>query len=219
MLDRAARRPPREWDLVDPSLRQVFAGSVGSHQGLPSGAFNSARTLPMRRRREVDDETADRQREPTTEGLATGNRILGLAERIASQSSATTQVLVRRVARGALLSRMKEASQTAAVENWDGYGAHAALSDALKHAERFALLLPATLPDPDPSIDSDGAMAFEWYRGPTRVFSVSVGTDGSLHYAGLFGANKTYGVESFAGQIPEPIALGIARVVGGPRAL
>lgn len=57
-------------------------------------------------------------------------------------------------------------------------------------------------------------MNFEWDNGPRSVFSVAVGRDGSLTYAGLDGGSKSQGVETFGEPIPATVREGIARVVG-----
>lgn len=100
-------------------------------------------------------------------------------------------------------------------ENWDGLGSAPVERSTYEYAREFlGLLSPGALP-PDVSIDSDGEFSFEWDRGPRRVFSVSVGRDGTLTYAGLFGHTKSHGVEQLVDAIPAVIALNIERVQRG----
>ena len=182
MLNKGARQEPFYWNLPDQAQSQQVEGSIAVQQSLSPAAFTKARGVAAKTRRNARrvELNADR---PITAQIpdpeAAANPILGLAQRIAAQSSITTQVLLRRAARGGLMSRMKRVLNAAVAENWDGYGAHPVSTNAVEHAERFVILLPATVPDPDPSVDTDGAMAFEWYRGPRRVFSVSVTGDGA----------------------------------------
>lgn len=97
-------------------------------------------------------------------------------------------------------------------DDWDGYGARALQQGSLDDADRFLSLLPTTTRLPEVSVDPDGEVSLEWYLGPRRVFSVSVGTNGELVYAGLFGASKASGVESFQDEVPKTIVDNLARV-------
>ena len=106
---------------------------------------------------------------------------------------------------------LKQAFVEATSENWDGEGGEPA--DAMSY--RFALLFLQNLPgwaaNPGASVDPDGEISLEWDWGRRSVFSVSIGRDGTLTYAGLFGVSKQHGVESFADDIPEGILSGIDR--------
>jgi hypothetical protein len=89
---------------------------------------------------------------------------------------------------------------------WDGYGARGVLMGAKTEAQRFVDLLPYRLPPPDPSADPDGEISLLWDLGPGHVFSVSVGAEGTLTYAGLLGKGvKRHGVEPFKSDIPKVI--------------
>lgn len=144
--------------------------------------------------------------------------VLGVAQAIASgvhvERSANAPSTLVSTVRNALLHQMSRVFGEASVQNWDGYGAQPASREAYKLATRFALLLPVTVADPEPSVDSDGDFSFEWYRGARRVFAVSVSADGSLNYAGLFERSSTHGTEILGDEIPAAIALGLARVIG-----
>ena len=63
-------------------------------------------------------------------------------------------------------------------------------------------------------MDPDGEIEFEWFRGPRWLFTVSVGRTGALSYAGLFGRNKTHGVEQLVEGLPEAIAQNLRRLLG-----
>lgn len=66
---------------------------------------------------------------------------------------------------------------------------------------------------PHVSVDPDGEISLEWYRAPRLVFSVSVGPQGELTYAGLFGRSKVHGLEIHTVDgIPREIRAGIQRV-------
>lgn len=105
-----------------------------------------------------------------------------------------------------------EAGQDAANENWDGYGAKPCDPVSLVRALQFSDVMPESVPVPDVLVDPEGMIEFEWYAGPRSVFSVTVESDGSLVYAGLFGRSKTYGRESFQEEVPRTIFQSIQRV-------
>src|SRR5882672_2211276 len=54
-------------------------------------------------------------------------------------------------------------------------------------AEAFLRALSPRIPLPDVLVHPDGEIAFEWHRGKRHVLTVSVASDGSLAFAGLFG--------------------------------
>ena len=96
--------------------------------------------------------------------------------------------------------------------NWDGYGALAVSEEACANAGRFLRSLPTTYPAPDVAADPDGEIDVTWDYGPKATFSVSIGTDGWLAYAGLFGGNQTFGKEWFSDEIPEAILENLVRL-------
>lgn len=161
--------------------------------------------------------------EPISGAIGVENSVLDLAQRIAKSVSArhrdASSERVHAAARINLSNQLRHLAQQAAKENWDGYGARPVSVAAYDFARRFALMLSVGIPDPDASIDSDGDISFEWYRGPRRVFSISITGAGTLNYAGLFGPNVAHGTEIFSEGVPDAIALGLARVVRDDRAL
>jgi len=99
-------------------------------------------------------------------------------------------------------------------QDWDGYGASAIDATTAANVRRFIEDLPAWLPTPEVVPESDGEIALEWNRGPSRVFSVSVGNTAALHYAGLFGRGvERHGVEPFSGVVSQEILRYIQEVV------
>ena len=69
-----------------------------------------------------------------------------------------------------------------------------------------------TVPNPEVDVDPDGEISLTWQKSPRRVFSISISGDGVLHYAGLYGYNKSHGSEYFADVIPGEIIRLIQRV-------
>lgn len=106
-----------------------------------------------------------------------------------------------------------------AQENWDGYGAKAISQAACDRVRAFLDDLPIWMPAPDIVPEADGELAIEWDLAPNRIFSVSIGESGPLHFAGLFGHEKErHGVEAFDGKISEEILRYINELLRSPAA-
>jgi hypothetical protein len=111
---------------------------------------------------------------------------------------------------------LNEAFERANRPNWDGEGADPADPLSFKYSCSLVMALPAGVPVPEVSVDPDGEMCLEWDYGARSVFSVSVGRDGTLTYAGLFGTRKRHGVEPFADVVPGVVSGGIFEAVRQP---
>jgi hypothetical protein len=111
-----------------------------------------------------------------------------------------------------LLQELYEVFRECSEVNWDSYGAKATNLDFFSEALRFLKTLPSILTRPELTVDPDGEIAFEWYNGPKRIFSVSVGATSELTYAGIFGSNKASGTEYFGDELPKTILDNIQRV-------
>lgn len=114
----------------------------------------------------------------------------------------------KRAAREDLLS----AYIAAQVEDWDNEGARRAEPSTFIYADQFLRLLPSSGFLPEITVDRDGEILFEWDQGPRQVFSVSIGRDGTLTFAGLFGHNKIHGTEHLSEALPSVIAECLERV-------
>ena len=112
------------------------------------------------------------------------------------------------------VSALREAFEEASSRGWDGYGGRAADPFSYIHALSYLRALPSTVPLPEAAVDPDGEIEFEWYRGPRWLFTVSVGRTGALSYAGLFGRNKTHGVEQLVEGLPEAVVQNLRRLFG-----
>lgn len=123
--------------------------------------------------------------------------------------SSSRSVLDRTIAFESLDNAYREAGS----HDWDYEGG--APADAMSYRYACLLLrqLPAWVQNPEASVDPDGEISLDWYRGRGWAFSVSVGRDGTLSYAALFGASSQRGVESFVGEIPENILASLRRAV------
>jgi hypothetical protein len=97
---------------------------------------------------------------------------------------------------------------------WDAYDASAACYESYLRAKLFIEALPANFPAPEVAVDPDGEISLEWYSKPGRVFSISIGSNDELAYAGKFGpSQKTHGTEPFTGQVPKLILDNIRRLL------
>lgn len=96
--------------------------------------------------------------------------------------------------------------------NWDGYQAMPVSEDTYQLAAQFLKALPLGASMPAIGAEADGHLTMEWYRSPRRTLSVSISSEGELHYASLMGASKAYGTEPFFGEVPEVIMSLINRV-------
>lgn len=117
---------------------------------------------------------------------------------------------------GEAISRLIQASEDAGAEDWDGEGAARVQQASVHYAARVLNLLACDpfFPEvPEVSVDPDGEIALSWQRVSRLVFSISVGPNGALSYAGLFGPNETYGTEVLGGTLPKAIAANLARLL------
>lgn len=115
----------------------------------------------------------------------------------------------------ALHEEMATAWQQCRNPNWDGFGAHAVSTGALRDAHRFLESLPCGCPAPSIGAEPDGAITLEWHGAARRTLSVSVSDDGQLHFAALFGPSRVWGTEALAGNIAKTILQLIERLYRG----
>lgn len=98
---------------------------------------------------------------------------------------------------------IEELALTHSQPNWDGYGASPIAPEAKAFAQSIIDQLPSTIPAPDPTADPEGDLALTWDFAPGHVFTLSIGRDGMLSYAGLLGqGRKKHGMEPFEGTVP-----------------
>ena len=100
----------------------------------------------------------------------------------------------------------------AQVDDWDGEGSARVEPSTYGYASQFILLLPSTSPLPEIMPDTDGEILFEWDQGHRLVFSVSVGRDGTLTFAGLFGHAKIHGIEHLREALPLAVSDSLGRI-------
>ena len=132
--------------------------------------------------------------------------------RAIAQTDATDHSMTFGDRRQRMFSELRKVCSQAPVANWDGYGALPVNEQSAAYAAEMIRMMDAVPEIPQISVDPDGEVAFEWDYGPRKVFSVSVGRDGTLTYAGLFGFSKTHGTEILSKSIPATIWANIERV-------
>lgn len=110
------------------------------------------------------------------------------------------------------VAQLFDAYSKAGQPGWDGYDARPADLHAVRHALRFLKCLPISGPAPDIGVDTDGHIVFEWDKDANRIFSVRIGPDSTLWYAGLDGPATSHGKELFLDDLPEAVAIGIDRI-------
>jgi len=111
-----------------------------------------------------------------------------------------------------VLRSLAEVLKECSKEGWDGYEALPINEDAYLEAKRLILSLPITIPMPEVTPEPTGEMALEWSRGNRRVFIASVSGKNQIVYAGLFGINKTHGIEYFGDSLPSAILENLRRL-------
>ena len=88
-------------------------------------------------------------------------------------------------------------------ENWDGEGAKPITPAMLREAQRLLEVIPSSIRLPDFVPEPNGAIAFEWYLSPNRVYVLSLSGRQRLEYAGLLGhGNETHGSWFYGGELP-----------------
>ena len=105
------------------------------------------------------------------------------------------------------------------VDGWDGYDAKRISARTEVLARVFLESLPMWLPAPDIVPEPDGDLSIEWDFASDKIFSVSIGEMGKLHYAGLLGGGvERHGVEPFTGVVTTEILGYIKRLVDSANA-
>ena len=100
-------------------------------------------------------------------------------------------------------SALDEAFQNCSETDWDGYGAAPADALSRKWARKVLAAFPTRLGVPEIAFEPDGDAGLEWWRGPDRVLTVSVGRNGELRYAARLNAARVIGTGMFADGLPK----------------
>jgi hypothetical protein len=110
------------------------------------------------------------------------------------------------------LSQLNLVVEEASTPNWDGYGGRAIVPGAESRAELFLRSLPTWVDVPEVSAHPDGEIGIEWYHGPTRVLTVSLGTEDVATYAVLSGIERAHGRAVFTGTVPSIVLFHLRRL-------
>lgn len=111
-----------------------------------------------------------------------------------------------------ILEELADVWEECRESNWDGYDALPVSLDSINNAKRLLLSLPLGTKLPSVGAIPNGDITFEWHHSRRRSLTVTVSSDGDLHYAALLGPGRTCGTEPFFGEEPPVILDLIARV-------
>ena len=76
----------------------------------------------------------------------------------------------------------------------------------------FLKNLPINFEIPDIGIEPSGAITFEWYKSPFKVFVISINGTNTLEFAALVGrGNEWHGKMNYAGEMPAQIKAALER--------
>lgn len=104
-----------------------------------------------------------------------------------------------------MLEELFGVSEECEKPDWDGYGALPITLETYKAAYRFIETLPPGIAPFSIGAEPDGHLTLEWYRNPRRVLSISIRSEGDIHFAALLGLSTRMGTEPFLGEVPEVI--------------
>ncbi len=113
-----------------------------------------------------------------------------------------------------ILEELDNVFEKCSVPGWDGYDAQPISLEAYSEATKLIRSLPLVsfIPSPDIVPEPSGEIALEWYKSNRQVFVASVKGKGEIEYAGLFGFNKTNGIEYFNDILPATILENLRRL-------
>lgn len=113
-----------------------------------------------------------------------------------------------------LKGEVDEVAEEAGQENWDGEGGRAVSPETVSIAKEVAELLPQGLPKPDINATAHGEVDFDWTIGRGLAFTMSVGPEGDIAFAGLFRGAKLSGTEPWKGVLPGFVRRCLERLQG-----
>jgi hypothetical protein len=133
-------------------------------------------------------------------------RLLEMQEQIREHLLSSHAV---RDARERLLDELNALCKEASLRGWDGYGAHPMSIGAYDFARTFIKTLPTTAPLPEVSADPDGEVSLDWFFGPRRALTVSVGPAGRCTFAWILGQRSNRGTDWIEDEIPASIVFAL----------
>ena len=122
----------------------------------------------------------------------------------------TEQSYIRRQREITLAEAFRDCSEP----DWDSYGAARADELSMWWAKKVLAAFPSCLGVPEIAFEPDGDAGLEWWRGPSRVLSVSVGRNGELRYAARLNAARIIGTEMFADGLPKRLVEAAYDLIG-----
>lgn len=112
------------------------------------------------------------------------------------------------------LQSLNEIVEECSEPGWDGYDALPIREEAYLEARRLIRSLPTTsfIPMPEITPEPNGEIALEWSKGTRQIFIASMRGNNEITYAGLFGVNKTHGIEYFGDALPSVLLENLKRL-------
>ncbi|MCY3879092.1 MAG: hypothetical protein OXF74_07930 [Rhodobacteraceae bacterium] len=134
---------------------------------------------------------------------------VALSHRVGSDSSEEFTEIARNFSvipeRTNLKAQIEELLSTAGSDNWDGENAQAVSEETVKVALEVAGKLPANIKDPDVAATPHGEVDFDWMASRDAMLTISIGSDGTLAWAALFGEFKSRGTAPWTGKLVCPV--------------
>jgi len=104
---------------------------------------------------------------------------------------------------GEIEQELVEVFQSAAEENWDGYGATPLSFSTFRWAREFLRAVFGSFPTPEIDASPQGHISFEWTKDPRHTLSIDIDERGILYYSLLNGIEGSYGTVKFSDRIPD----------------
>lgn len=101
---------------------------------------------------------------------------------------------------------LRDAFCAAQEKGWSEEGNIPVEASTFSFANLLLRRLPTTAVPSEIVPDSDGEILLIWDRGPRSVLSVSIGRDGTVSFAALFGHRKFYGMEYLGESLPSGLS-------------
>lgn len=108
--------------------------------------------------------------------------------------------------------RIAELLNQAGEEDWDGEGAAALSNDTITKACALVDLFPSYASGAEISASPHGEIDFDWHLDNGAMLTISVGPEGDIAFAWLYGESVLNGKEPWTGQLPQFVLCSFERL-------
>lgn len=122
---------------------------------------------------------------PASSAITTLNNSVRLRDYDRSYTNQQNQII--------LLLSLREIVSDCAAPGWDGEHAAPITGRVVENAIRVINTLPFTVGIPNISPQSNGKIAFEWYRAPYHQLIISVGPTSDVAFSAILGGKRILG--------------------------